>query len=257
LPSELTTASEELSAPGTPIEEEQIQLSCELKEAESWLELEQKPSNLDELSSCEFVYGVPLDLLLLMGKTTEIVQQVNLLRRKQWDLFLAPSTAETCEKLETKILEWPLDARLSNLSRAPVGPENRSIIEHQTRAVHQALIIYFSRHVRLMHRRHLQPYVEGVITHMEAAEKIKEDGGVIAGPMTWQCFIAASEALDESLQKRFLDWFRKTRSYGMEAGSRGRDVVVEVWNQRQSGASEVTTDWRKITEAKTAYLMLT
>lgn len=265
LSSELVTNPKDPSATSGMIEEQQQQrqqqhqdkLSSDLKEAESWLGVEQLHPSMDDMSSCEFVYGFPLDLLRLMGRTTGLAQQVNLLRRKQWDLFLIPSLAETCDKLEAEVLEWPVDARLAGLSRAPMGPETRSIVEHQTRAVHKALIIYFSRHIRLMHRQHLQPYVESVIAHMEAAEKIKEDARLIAGPMTWQCFIAASEALGEPLQKRFLQWFAKTRAYGMEAGSRGREIVVEVWNRRRLGGSDVTTDWRRVVEAKTAYLMLT
>ncbi|OQV06873.1 Fungal specific transcription factor domain-containing protein [Cladophialophora immunda] len=264
LVSELATDSKDPSATsgttGEPHKQQQQQqdkLSSNLKEAESWLGLEQIHSSLDDMSSCEFVYGFPLDLLLLMGRTTELAQQVNLLRRKQWDLLLIPSLAEACDKLEAEVLDWPIDARLASLLRAPVGPETRAIVDHQTRAVHKALIIYFSRHIRLMHRQHLQPYVESVVTHMEAAEEIKDDAGIVAGPMTWPCFIAASEALTEPLQKRFLQWFDKARTYGVEAGSRGREVVVEVWNQRRQGASDVTSDWRRVVEAKTAYLMLT
>lgn len=231
-------------------------VSDEKPTAKSWLE-DDLANSEEQASSTEFIYGIPPSLLVLLGKATDIVQQLDHVRRAPHELDNATASrlADACDQLEAEILDWPVDSALSCLQ--DLTPETRSIIEHQTRAFHQAIVIYFSSHVRAMHSRYMKPYVEAVISHAEAIEEIKRQHKVTSGPLFWPCFIAAAEAVDEDLQQRFIRWYDKTQVYGLAGGLMGRDIVTEVWRRRRSGCSREASSWRKVMENQQVCLMLT
>jgi arginine metabolism regulation protein II len=226
-----------------------------------WLAAQQEATPELEDSTCELVYGVPQDLFVLLGRTTSLVQQIRSYTTAHPNMALPVSLLGKCQTLEDEILEWPVDKILFAGSISNLDTDTRQIISHQTRSFHQAIIIFFSQHVRSIHRQHLQPYVRSVIDHLEAIEDIKRRIKLVAGPILWPGFIAASEALGKTLQGRFKKWFDLVENnYGLGNAGAPMAVINEVWERRQSaeeGVRNERSDWREVAESKKAYLMLT
>ncbi|KIX07431.1 uncharacterized protein Z518_02084 [Rhinocladiella mackenziei CBS 650.93] len=222
---------------------------------DDWLEMGDSSST--DMTSCEYIYGVPQSLLVVMRNAIRVVQLVARFRRRNPGVLYSTKLAEMCDDIDEEILNWPIESELSKCSSVLRGDNTGKIIDHQTRAFHHAIVLYFSQHVRLIHHRHLRPYVESVLSHLEAIEKIKDESKVYAGPLFWPAFIAASEAFDASLQVRFKAWFDRAKRYGFQAAWGGNAIALEVWNKDSTPKSRVTSQWRAIAEERQAELMLT
>ncbi|KAI1626111.1 putative C6 transcription factor [Exophiala viscosa] len=221
---------------------------------DSWLEMQE--SMPKDMTSCDYVYGVPLSLLVLTRKAIRVVQAVARFRRRNPGLLFSASLSNKCDEVDEEILDWPIDHELSQCPTMARGDDASKIVYHQTHAFHDAVVLYFSQHVRLMHHRHLKPYVESVLHHLEEIEKIKDGSNVFAGTLFWPAFIAASEAFDPSLQARFTTWFERAKIYGLHSLWGGNSLVREVWNKNSSAKARVTSQWRAIAEERQIELML-
>ncbi|KAK5417732.1 arginine metabolism regulation protein II [Exophiala xenobiotica] len=222
---------------------------------DTWLDM--RENDPKDMTSCDHIYGVPQSLLVLMRKAVRVVQLVSRFRRSNPGLLYSTSLARKCDEVDEEILDWPIDRELSLCPTMTRGDEAAKIVEHQTRAFHDALVLYFSQHVRLMHHRHLKPYVERVVYHLEEIERIKDGSNFFAGALFWPAFIAASEAFDPTLQARFMTRFERAKIYGLHSLWGGNALALEVWNKDGTNKARVTSQWRAIAEERQVELMLT
>ncbi|KIW18942.1 hypothetical protein PV08_03231 [Exophiala spinifera] len=225
-------------------------------EDDSWLDMQEDEPK--DMSSCDYIYGVPQSLFVLMRKAVRVVQHVSRYRRKNPGRLYSACLARKCDEVDEEILDWPIE---QELSRSPImdrEDDTSKIVQHQTRAFHGALVLYFSQNVRLMHHRHLRPYVESVLYHLEAFDTIRNGSGSgCGGILFWPAFIAASEAFDPALQARFMAWFDRAKSYGLHSLWGGNAIALEVWNKDSTNKTRITSQWRTIAEERQVELMLT
>lgn len=181
--------------------------------------------------SLELIYGLPESLLLLLRKATRILR-TNGRCDLENDVDASNSPMQSrVEQLEDEILEWPVEEVVARLETAPVSEGNRLIMQHYTRAFHQAIIIFYSREAQNVHRRHVQPYVHQVIHHLEEIEHVKQTHNLQTGHMPWPAFVAGSQAMGHDIQNRFLQWFDTISAEGIWTSSLSRDALMEVWTQ--------------------------
>ncbi|KAM6536365.1 arginine metabolism regulation protein II [Fusarium falciforme] len=211
---------------------------------------------MTEMVAYECIYGIPQSLLLLLKDAIEIIDMVDMERKKTESTTISESLGSLCDKLENDILDWPLEERLAWCQEANKGM-SAEIIHHQTRAFHNALIIYFSQNVRLLGYRYLRQYVHTILDSIEAIEKIKAETKILAAPLFWPAFIGATEAFEPSLQERFKQWYNNVSVYGIEAVRTGIQVVHEVWRRGPATNRRVKSSWRSIVESNGDSLMLT
>lgn len=233
---------------------------CFLDKMESSTELLQDSTStgaIDDMSACEFVYGIPFQLLVLMNKTSELIRRRRRFSKQFPGAAMSRILSDMCESLEAEILDWPIDRIIAEIADFPIPQESRDLMEHQTKAFHQAIIIYFSQQVRSVHRKHLQPYVHNIINHLEAVEIIKHRANLSTGCILWPGFIGAAEALDAKAQSRYLQWFRSTRFYGLGAYDKACEIVLAVWERQKPEKGHVPCDWSSVVESKDIRLMLT
>jgi arginine metabolism regulation protein II len=213
-----------------------------------------------DLTATEFIYGVPISLFILLRRTTELIESLPPCRPYSAGFqrnFEENVSNQRADELEREILDWSCEEELAQFASG-ADTETYRIIKEFTVGFHKALIIYFSQHIRLLSFRYLRPYVEIVLDCMEAIENIKTSGEILAGPVSWPMFIAASEAFDESLQQRCKAWFTLTQVYGVGAVRIGNEIIEEVWRKRsQSSQLYSTSLWRVVVEEKQKTLMLT
>jgi arginine metabolism regulation protein II len=217
-----------------------------------WLQ-ESGPGRSIDHSACEFVYGIPLQLLVLASKTSELIRRKRTFARHCPGLVAPALFLSMCDDLEHQVLKWPVDRMVGDIGKLPIAEESRSLITHQTRAFHQAVIIYFSRLVRGVHRRHLQPYAESIIDHLEAVERIKDEANLAASCISWPWFVGAAEAMAEELRERYLQWSRSLRFYDLGTYDKAIEVILEVWERDKTTP---VCDWPTVVEAKDMRLML-
>lgn len=211
---------------------------------------------MTEMAAYECIYGIPQSLLLLLKDAIEIIDMVDMERKKTESTTISEPLGSLCDKLENDILDWPLEERLAWCQEANKGM-SAEIIHHQTRAFHNALIIYFSQNVRLLGYRYLRQYVHTILDSIEAIEKIKAETKILAAPLFWPAFIGATEAFEPSLQERFKQWYNNVSVYGIEAVRTGIQVVHEVWRRGPATNRRVKSSWRTIVESNGDSLMLT
>ncbi|KAL4936138.1 fungal-specific transcription factor domain-containing protein [Aspergillus oleicola] len=173
------------------------------------------------------------------------------------DLVPSHLVAE-CDELESTIMEWHPDTDPDQGTQE--NPEftlstNSRIIHQQTIAFHNALIIYFAQHIHLLSHRFLRPYVNSVLESIEVIEQIKIESNILAAPLYWPTFIAASEAFDPALQDRFRRWHEHMEVCRIEALGTGMDVVEEVWRAGLRSGNRTTSYWRGIVEDSGRTLM--
>jgi arginine metabolism regulation protein II len=210
-----------------------------------------------DLCSYECIYGIPQPLLAFMKRSVLIVDQVCEARRESGTTLIPDSIAAEAEQLECELLGWNIDDCLA--AAGPEGEEedvNTAIVRRQTLAFHNALIIYLSQHVRLLNHHYIQPYIQGVIQNIEEIEEIKTREGILAAPLYWPVFIAASEAYDKRFQERFRKWYGQTERYGIEAVRTGVQVIHQVWEQGPV-VNRTVCAWRTITQKMGVTLILT
>lgn len=160
-----------------------------------------------------------------------------------------------CDRLENSILDWKLEDNHS-IALAADTDASREIIRHQTRAFHGALIIFFSQNIRLLDHRYLRRDVDNILDSIETIEHIKAETNMLAAPIFWPAFIAASEAFDPKQQARFRKWHDEVTAYGIASVRTGIDVVNEVWKVGPSKAKRHTSLWRTIIARTGDSLML-
>lgn len=249
-------------------EPQKITSSMSLDQVADWLAIERSDESESKSFSCEFIYAMPQDLIIIVGRCTNLVQDINLFWAENPDSVLPHDLVSRCDAVEAQILDWPIEAALSSPCFRQATKETQSIIYHQTHAFHQATIIFFLQHIRPVHRYHLQYYVLAVLNHIVAIEAIKTAERVVGGALLWPGFIAGSEAADEVLQKRFLAWFDWVGSKGIGSSRAARRVLVEVWEGRRCERDEkdkdrmregrvVKSGWRTVAEGRGINLMLT
>lgn len=178
--------------------------------------------------SCELIYGLPNSLLLLLRKATRALQKYGKSPASEMQMII--------DQLEDEILEWPVDVAVSRLKSTPVSHGNHQIMEHYTRAFHQALIIFYCQRARNMHQRHVQQYVQQVITHLEQVERAKERVGLRSGSMLWPAFVAGSQALGADTRARFLRWLDLLDMEGIWTSNLTKDALVEIWSRDKASA---------------------
>lgn len=222
--------------------------------------LTQRPTVSTELSSYECIYGVPQNLLLLLKACIELIDEVDDERTKSGSLNIPDSLNRLCDNLEREILDWPLEDRepRESQSAAAATSSSANIIYHQTRAFLNALIIYFSQSIRLLGFRYLRQYVQAVLESIEAIEDIKAETKIIAAPLFWPAFIAATEAFEPLQQERFRAWYDRVQVYGIASVRTGIQVVQEVWRSGPVNSNrQMQCSWRGIVERTGNCLMLT
>ncbi|KAF5006439.1 hypothetical protein FDECE_7199 [Fusarium decemcellulare] len=200
----------------------------------------------------ESIYAIPQSLLMLLSQATELINQVTDAREESRNSEIPKSLVERCDDLEKRIMDWHAESTPSNKSSS-----NSNIIQHMTRAFHNAIIIFFAQHIRLMGYRYLQTFVENVIESIEAVERIKAEAQILAAPIYWPAFIAASEAFDPNLQDRFRSWYNQVEIYGIECMRTGIRVLVDVWAEGPSRGTRTTSLWKVVAKRTGSSLMLT
>ncbi|OHF02300.1 hypothetical protein CORC01_02293 [Colletotrichum orchidophilum] len=209
-----------------------------------------------EMASYECIYGIPQSLLVLLQRTIDLIDMVDIARKERGFTSLPKDLEKTCDVVEKDIFDWPLDLELARYRDSNIGT-SFDIIYHQTHSFHNALIIYFSQNVKLLSHRYLRQYVAVVLHDIEAIEAIKTEAKLLAAPLFWPAFMAATEAFDPHLQDRFRQWYEGVAVYGIKAVRTGTQVVYEVWKRGPSSDCRVTSQWRTVVEETGATLMLT
>ncbi|KAH8172013.1 fungal specific transcription factor domain-containing protein [Sarocladium implicatum] len=198
----------------------------------------------------ECVYGVPQSLLILLARTTDVIDQVENTRASTG--ALTPALEEQCNELESDIIDWkpetPVEEDGANLTA--------KVIDLNTTAFHNALVIYFAQHIRLIRHSYLRTHIETVLNSIEAIEKINADSGSFSAPLYWPAFIAGSEAFDAGFQERFKAWYVQVESYRLASVRSGIDVLRQVWEEGPAMQSRTTSQWRVVVQKTGARLML-
>lgn len=208
------------------------------------------------MNTYECIYGVPQNLLVLLSKTSKLIRELTPLSKRKDRPTVSTDFSRRCDDLEETIMDWPIALELERCCIAGMGPSS-DIIRQTTYAFHNALIIYFAQHIRLLGYRYLQSYVQNVIESIEAIEKIKVESRILAAPIYWPAFIAATEAFNDDLQARFKAWYDQVEVYGIEAVRTGISVLAEVWERGPVTGTEVKTSrWRSVVEETGCHLML-
>lgn len=209
-----------------------------------------------QMSTYECIYGVPQNLLILFFKTTRLIGEVMFIREREGRTTLPHDLSSRSDELEQTIMDWSVDLELSRCRIDSSMGASYDIIRQTTYAFHNALVIYFAQHIRRLSYRYLQSYVQDVLESIEAIEKIKAESRILAAPIYWPAFIAASEAFNEGLQSRFRSWYDQVEVYGIEANRSGISVLSEVWKRGPTTASDSTSRWRMVVKETGAHLML-
>lgn len=208
-----------------------------------------------ETAMFECIYGIPQSLLALLEEVTQLIQRVDNLRIANGLTHLPDDINSMSDQLENDILDWKMDDDHS-LSLAADSNASRKIIRHQTRAFHGALVIFFSQNIRLLDHRYLRQDVDNILESIETIEHIKAETNMLAAPIFWPAFIAATEAFEPKQQARFRKWHEEVTSYGIASVRTGIDVVNEVWKIGPSRAKRHTSLWRTIIARTGDSLML-
>lgn len=180
--------------------------------------------------SPEMIYGLPTSFLCLLRKVTKCLESnLDVENGQSTD----PQMRSDLDDLENEVLEWQVEGAVSWFSIAPVTEGNRLIMEHYTRAFHQALIILFSRKARRVHQRHLQQYVYQVIFHLEEIERVRLNYRIRAGSMLWPAFVAGSYALEHDAQRRISMWLDIIDREGIWSSKLTKDALVDIWSKEK------------------------
>ncbi|KAH7324914.1 fungal-specific transcription factor domain-containing protein [Stachybotrys elegans] len=207
------------------------------------------------MSTYEYVYGISRDVLMFLRRCIATVELVDNARAAKEGGGIPYELEHQIDELERDILDYDCEDHLRQLNLLD-GSVSSRIIMLQSRAFHNAVIVYFSQNVRLLNHRYLRQYTEAIIEHIEEIEQIKADTSTLAAPLYWPAFIGASEAYDAQLQDRYRHWYDRVEMYGIEAVRTGIRVLDEVWRM---GAvpKRRTSAWRMVIQRTGDVLMLT
>ena len=213
------------------------------------------PKISGETAMFECIYGIPQQLLSILEEITRLIRRVDDFRKTNVSAYLPDDINVACDQLENNILDWKLDENHS-LSLAADTNATREIVRNQTRAFHGALVVFFSQNIRLLDHRYLRQEVDNILESIETIEHIKAETNMLAAPIFWPAFIAATEAFDPKQQARFRKWHEEVTAYGIASVRTGIDVVNEVWKVGPSRAKRHTSVWRAIVARTGDSLML-
>jgi arginine metabolism regulation protein II len=213
------------------------------------------PKISGETAMFECIYGIPQQLLSILEETTSLIRRVDDFRKTNVSAHLPDDINVACDQLENNILDWKMDEDHS-LSLAADTNAIREIVRNQTRAFHGALVVFFSQNIRLLDHRYLRQEVDNILESIETIEHIKAETNMLAAPIFWPAFIAATEAFDPKQQARFRKWHEEVTAYGIASVRTGIDVVNEVWKVGPSRAKRHTSLWRAIVARTGDSLML-
>lgn len=208
-----------------------------------------------ETAMFEYIYGIPQQLLAILERITRLIRRVDDFRTANKLAHLPEDIDIACDRLENDILDWKLEDD-NSLSLAADTDATRGIVRNQTRAFHGALVIFFSQNIRLLDHRYLRQEVDNILESIETIEHIKAETNMLAAPIFWPAFIAATEAFDPKQQARFRKWHEEVTAYGIASVRTGIDVVNEVWKVGPSRAKRHTSLWRTIIARTGDSLML-
>lgn len=202
------------------------------------------------MPSFEHIYGIPQSLLAMLEDTTRVVDQL-----KRTNKANDEDLGGACSELEQRILDWALVSD-SNCDPSTSEGKRQKIIQHQTASFHSALVIFFSQNVRSLDRRYLKQYIETVLESIEAIERIKAETNMLAAPLFWPAFMAATTAYTSDHRTRFRKWYEGASSYGIATVRTGINVILKVWENDQPPTGSLTCPWRHVVSSSGEDLML-
>ena len=135
--------------------------------------------------------------------------------------------------------------------------ETRSELFSLTIVFHSAVLIFFYRVVRNLNPIVLQPHVSHVIDRLLSFEEKKNTHNFPNAASCWPGFIAGSEALSEEQRDQISGWLlRSGQSSGMRHFDAARDLMMQVWKQRDESGDKYTS-WVDIMRDNDIPLVLT
>lgn len=201
------------------------------------------------------IYAIPQSLLIFLNEATQLINEVTAARQTSGNAKIPSPLAERCDDLEARIMNWKADPISSD--EVSSREANSEIIRHTTQAFHQAIVIYFAQHIRLLSPLYLKPFTENVLSNIEVIENIKTEWQILASPLYWPAFIAASEAFDANLQARFKSWYAQVECYAIGSMDSVIHLLEQVWAEGPSNGSGDTCLWRQVAIRTKTTLMLT
>lgn len=234
---------------------DRVKLGSDLDFHDMEARLVQFPSDQDEPTMFEQIYGIPESLFRLISHATHLADEVRR-SRSAYPGGMSQDLAQRAKIIEAKICDWknPYKLLAERQTLIVYGPAERSAkIEVRTdllynflEAMHCALIIYFYRRVRDTNANALQHYVSKTIHHLLEHEKKKNMYGDTSAYVAWPGFIAACEALDP-VQREQISAFmvRAGQQSGVGSLFVAADVATKVWAARDDTGS-LDVSWSDI-----------
>lgn len=215
------------------------------EELETCLDAQESSQGEFDSASWELIYGLPQGLIVLVWKTTKLLQELRHQATNPPAHDRTSTIATMCDQIEDEILDFPVEQAIARLDKAAnMSKGNRQILKHHIRAFHQATIIFFSRSVRFMHRRHLQQYVHAVLHHLNEIEAVKARAGINAQPILWPAFVAAAQAIYPAVRNEFARWFERIEQHGVGTSRRTREALEELWrNEDVTSRAQTLLQW--------------
>lgn len=189
--------------------------------------------SFDSFSS-EMIYGFPIRFLFFLRSAVTIVNCEHSAQVTGMSQGLRKRLDASREETENELLDLPIDGIIAKYKEASLGPGNREIMEHYTRAFHSAIVLFWFDKVHHAHHRLLQQYIEPVIHHLEQAEQAKTKYSIVAGPLLWPAFIAASHATGSVMRHRFISWLEASDKVGVGTSRATIDLLKRLWDKTTS-----------------------
>ncbi|KAH0845040.1 hypothetical protein AYO21_01697 [Fonsecaea monophora] len=240
---------------------------------ETWSDL--GLSGPEEESFNDF-YGMPASILKLIARTNNMVAQVDPPQHHGTSQpYMPASLVDAAAALERDICNWETPQRpaesggdnnsnnsnpfdLLSCSSAESMPDpSQTMKSNIATAMHHALMVYFFRFVRGTNPIILQHYVESILSNLEMHHESKQCffPGVRLGVTVWPSFIAACEALGDSLRRRAILCMRHAAWAGFQNAEAAEMVAKEVWRRRDAG--ELHVSWSTVLRESQTILLLT
>lgn len=221
----------------------------------------------------EAIWGMPDSLLRLIGRATELIDDIEESTCiNHGDNSPGPSAEmeQRISSLENSICLWSVE-KSSNPSgellspsitaseEIPIGSNldtQQQMQDSFSRAVHSALLIYFFRSIRKTHPVILQHYVEIVLRNLEIHTRLKTQyAPARLNIIVWPSFIAACEAIGGDLRRRSIECLRQAAWAGFCNWEAAEQVTNEVWRRRDAG--NVTASWQDVVRELQVNMVLT
>lgn len=219
------------------------------------------------------IYGIPESLIVLMSHITYLCCEV---RQTKAHPHPSPEYADDfnkrCKIVEGLLCDWKAEGEESipttdppttTSSTSSSSEETPSAMDgattnadHAAQAFHAALVIFFYREVKDIHRFLLQHLVRKIKAHLLALEGEKVAQNIASASTIWPGFIAAVEALDHADFADVSAWMRSCADrYGLRSFDRAADVAADIWGARQCAGRDVG-NWPERMLLKKSFLIL-